>query len=307
MENTVFDVFSSVKNLLFLGNYDEAITENEANDITEDESTLLIRKKFYLFMAYLEEDKQTELNDLLQELKDSQDNSKIYFNIFRIYLVFFIKKTYKEDVLTKVYNDLIGLEKVNTFLQPAVYLISLILLQLDDRERFLNLTQLLLDDPEILILRIHYFLKMNKPEEAFTLVESLNIKDSDSISTSFCSAIVDFFKDVSVESALKTLAEIKSNNKMTPKLFNTISVALMCNGQFKEAIKPLNLGIEACMKTGSGNYDLNCMLVNLINCCRNCGLESELRDTEEKLKSLNPNDLYFAKLKEFEDEFEKCA
>jgi hypothetical protein len=88
-------------------------------------------------------------------------------------------------------------------------------------------------------------------------------------------------------------------------LFNTIAVAMMFNGKFKEAVKPLNIGLEACTKSGTANYDLNIILVNLICCYRSLGLTAELKDTEDKLRNYDPNNKYFAKLKYFEEEFEK--
>lgn len=306
MENIAFfDIFASVKNLLYLGNYEEALTENESTDINEEDSVQVIRKKFYQFIAYLEEDKQNELNELLLELKDSKDSTKIYYNIFRVFLVYFIKRSYREELLTKIYNDLINLESVSQFLQPAIYLISLILLDLDDRERFLLLTKLMENDPEILMLRLFYFLKMNNSKESAAIIDLLNSKDSDSASTTISNVLVNLYNGNDLDKTLSMLAEIKQNHKMTPKLFNTIAVAMMFNGKFKEAVKPLNIGLEACTKSGTSNYDLNIILVNLICCYRNLGLTGELKDTEDKLRNYDPNNKYFAKLKQFEEEFEK--
>lgn len=306
MENIAFfDIFASVKNLLYLGNYEEALTENESTDINEEDPVQVIRKKFYQFIAYLEEDKQNELNELLLELKDSKDSTKIYYNIFRVFLVYYIKRSYREELLTKIYNDLINLESVSQFLQPAIYLISLILLDLDDRERFLLLTKLMENDPEILMLRLFYFLKMNNSKEIAEIIELLNSKDSDSVSTTMSNVIVNLYNGNDLDKTLSMLAEIKQNHKMTPKLFSTIAVAMMFNGKFKEAVKPLNIGLEACTKSGTSNYDLNVILVNLICCYRNLGLPSELKDTEDKLRNYDPNNKYFARLKQFEEEFEK--
>lgn len=307
MENTMFDIFSSVKNLLYIGNYHDSLTENESTDINEEDPVLVIRKKFYMFLAYLEEDRQNDLNNLLMELKDAKDSTKIYYNIFRVYLVYFMKGSYKEEFLTKIYNDLVNLENVNMFLQPAVYLISLILLDLDDKERFLHLSKIMINDPEVILLRVFYFLRLNKIKEAKALVEYVNTNDSESLGTVLCNILLclhDYQGEV--DKALKFLAEIKQNYKITPKLFNIVAVALMYNGKYNDAVKPLNLGVEACLKSGTANYDLNVLLVNLICCYRNLGKPNELKETEEKLRSFNPENKYFAKLKYFDEEFEKA-
>lgn len=305
MDNSVFDIFSAAKNLLFLGNYEESLKETESTDITEEDTVQVIRKKFYMFLCLLEEDKQNDLNNMLMELKDSKDSTKIYYNIFRVYLIYYIKRTYKEELLAKIYNDLIKLDNVGPFLQPAVYLIALMLLDLDDKERFLHIVKLQENDPEIIMLKIFYFLKMNKIKEASGFIDILNLKDSESVNTVLSTVFIDFFQEKSMEKTLKTLAEIKNNNKMTPKLFNIISLALMHNGAFKDAIKPLTLGIDACMNTGGANQDMITLMVNLICCYRNLGEEENLRDTEEKLRSLSPKNKYFEKLSNFDEEFEK--
>jgi chaperonin cofactor prefoldin len=70
----------------------------ELTRIEVDEEIQNIRKKFYSFLNYLESDRQEELNQLLKELKDSNDSSKVYYNIFRIFIVFYIKNSVKENL-----------------------------------------------------------------------------------------------------------------------------------------------------------------------------------------------------------------
>jgi tetratricopeptide (TPR) repeat protein len=161
------------------------------------------------------------------------------------------------------------------------------------------------NDSEILMFRLIYFLKMNNSKESAAIIDLLNAKDSDSVSTTIGNVMVNLYNGTDLDKTLNMLAEIKQNYKMTPKLFNTIAVAMMFNGKFKEAVKPLNIGLEACTKSGTSNYDLNVILVNLISCYRNLGLSSELKDTEDKLRNYDPNNKYFARLKQFEEEFEK--
>lgn len=306
MDITAFDIFLSVKNSLFLGDYSESLTENESTDINEEDSIAVIRKKFYQFLAYLEEDKQNELNNLLMELKESQDSSKIYYNIFRVYLVFYLKGNVKEDLLTKIYNDLINLEQVSGFLQPAIYLISLILLDLDDRERFLHLTKIMENDSEIALLRFFYFLKINKVAEARKVSDMLKNKDNESVGAYyFSNVVIEIVLNNNIDKALELLSQLKQNFKMTPKLFNFIAVVLMSKGQFLEAVKPLTIGIDICLKSGNTNYDVNSLLVNLVCCYRNLGKINELKETEEKLRNYNPENKYFEKVKEFEELFEK--
>lgn len=179
METTMFDQFYNVKNLLYLGNYKDSLEENES--IEADEDIQNIRKKFYSFLNYLESDKQEELNQLLKELKDANDSSKIYYNIFRIFIVFYIKNSVKEETLNKIYNDLISLDNVSQFIQPAIYLICLILLEIDDKEKFILLSGMVKDNCEILMLRLIYFIRLGNIIEAKKISEILNSKFSDFI------------------------------------------------------------------------------------------------------------------------------
>ena len=102
-----------------------------------------------------------------------------------------------------------------------------------------------------------------------------------------------------------SLAEVKRNNKITPKLFNLIAITLIFKGNYSDALKPLLMGIETCEKNGIASQDLSSLYVNLICCYRNLGMENEIRDSEEKLRNSYSNNVYFMKLKEFDDEFDK--
>lgn len=303
MDSNIFDIFSATRNFLFMGNYNDALIENESTDISEYDITQIIRKKFYLYLTLVEENKTEELKNLIQDLKKAEGSIKIYFNIFKIHLQFYLNNTYKEDLLLNYYKQLIELNDVSAFLQPAIYLVSSILLDIDDRERFLHLTGLMDTDPEIMMLRFYYFLKMNKLKEVKALLEILNQKDPDSNNTILANLILDLIEGKN-EKLFKTVQEIKQNNKISAKLYNIISVVMMNNGNFKEAVKPLTVGLES-LKNSEMTSDFTPFYVNLICCYRNLGMDSELKDAEDKLRSYSPNNPYFIKIKEFEDEFEK--
>lgn len=305
MEGTAFDVFINVKNILSLGNYQAAVNELSSTDINEEEIVQVIKKKFYLFLSYIEDDNQKGLNELLAELKECKDQQKLYYNIFRFYTVFVIKGQYKEEVLEKMFKDIISLENPGMILQPAIYIISLILLELDDREKFLQLSDKLPNDSEILGLKIFYFLKLNRFKEAEQIIDKISQRDPDSTLIQTATILLYLFRDANIEGAISLLAELKRNNQVSPKIFNLISVTLMFKNNFKEALKPLLYGIEICQKNEIASKDLQTMFVNLICCYRNLGMDDEVRDSEEKLRNLNPRNSYFAKLKAFEDEFEK--
>lgn len=301
METTMFDQFYNVKNLLYLGNYKDSLEENES--IEADEDIQNIRKKFYSFLNYLESDKQEELNQLLKELKDANDSSKIYYNIFRIFIVFYIKNSVKEETLNKIYNDLISLDNVSQFIQPAIYLICLILLEIDDKEKFILLSGMVKDNCEILMLRLIYFIKLGNIVEAKKISEILNSKFSDFIGSQLSIYICSLYECSNITDTVRIIQEVKCNNKLTPKLFNLIAVLMMQNKQFKEAIKPLSLGYDICMKTSINSGDMNAILVNLITCYRNLDMEEDCVNTEEILRKNDPNNLYFIKMKEFEELF----
>lgn len=301
MESTIFDQFYNVKNLLYLGNYKDSLEEIESIEVDEDIQN--IRKKFYCFLNYLESDKQEELNQLLKDLKDSNDSSKIYYNIFRIFIVFYIKNTVKEETLSKIYNDLISLENVSPFIQPAIYLICLILLETDDKEKFIMLSGMVKDNCEILMLRLVYFIRLGNINEAKKISEIINSKYNDFIGAQFSTYICSLYESSNISETVRIIQEVKSNSKLTPKLFNLIAVLMMQNKQFKEAIKPLSLGYDISMKMNLNSGDMNVILVNLITCYRNLDMEEECINTEEILRKNDPNNIYFNKIKEFEELF----
>lgn len=303
MEETVFDIFSSAKNLLYLGNYNQSIEELSSLDINEEDLYQVIKNKFYLFLSYIEENKQEELNDLLGELKESKDQLKIYFNIFKLFTVYKIKKGFNENVFNKIYTDLINLEKFSSILQPAIYLISLMLLEKGENESFLKLTDKFDNDMEILLLRFIYFFKIGRINKMEMIINSMNLKESDSQITQICSIILALYRSNDFEFAINSLTEIKNNTKVSPKLFNFIGLTLMFKGNYADAVKPLKFGIEVCQNHGLSGRDYSPMLVNLINCYKHIGSDEKVRDTEEILRNSEPDCAYFQKIKEFDTIF----
>ena len=304
MDFSVYDVFSNARNILYLGNYQGTESEIEATEINEEDIIQVIKRKFYLFLSYLEDNKQNELNDLLSELKEDKDQ-KMFFHIFKFYTIFSIKGQYKADVLDKFYNDLYNIDSPGAILQPAIYIVSLVLLEIDDRDRFLKLVTKIPDDIELLLLKGTYLLKMNRFKETEDVIAQLQAKDTDSIACQILQILLFLLKDSNIEKAISVLAEVKRNNKITPKLFNLIAITLIFKGNYSDALKPLLMGIETCEKNGIASQDLSSLYVNLICCYRNLGMENEIRDSEEKLRNSYSNNVYFMKLKEFDDEFDK--
>lgn len=303
MDLSVYDIFSGIRNILYLGNYQGTTTEIDATEINEEDAIQIVKKKFYLFMGYLEDNKQNELNDLLSELKDSEH--KMYYSIFRFYTIFFLKGQYKSESLDKMYNDMVSIENPSMILQPAMYIIALILFELDDRERFLSIISRMPDDIELQLLKVFYLIKIFRYKEAAELSSIISSKDSDSIPAQLIQVLICLLKDGNVEKAITTLGDVKKNNAITPKLFNFIGTTVMFKGGFNDAIKPLMLGVDFCEKNCIAMNDLACLYVNLICCYRNLGMENEVRDYEEKLRSTYPGNKYFIKMKQFEDEMDK--
>jgi hypothetical protein len=94
MDQTAFDVFFSVKNFLYLGDYGKCLEEISIMDINEDDLSQRLKKSFYTFISYLESKKDEEINNLLKELKSqsqSEAQLKTYFNLF-LFVVFYVYK-----------------------------------------------------------------------------------------------------------------------------------------------------------------------------------------------------------------------
>ena len=317
MEDQFYDVFVNAKNIINTGNYQKGIEELSSTEINEEDIVQIIRYKFYTFLIYIEDDRQEELNDLLAELKEAKDQQKLYYNIFRFYTVFVLKKQYKEEVLNKMIQDIMQIPNPGSILQPAIYILSLILLEIDDRERFLKLTSKISGvDSEVASLVVLYYIKLNRLEDAEKVLSGIKDKDSDSTCISILEIIIlflkgnndkDTFNYSNVETAFTMISSIKSNYQMTPKLFNLLGISLMFKGNFKDAVKPLNLAIDNCQKNSVCSRELPSLYVNLICCYRNLGYDNDIHDCEEKLRNIDNKNNYFDKVKNFEEEFAKVV
>jgi tetratricopeptide (TPR) repeat protein len=175
-----------------------------------------------------------------------------------------------------------------------------------ENENFLNLVEKFEGEAEILLLKFYLFFNLNKLEEMEKLINTMNIKEPDSIPTQICSILFNLYKNNDFEFGINTLQVINKNHQITPKIFNFIGISLMSKGVFEEAAKALTFGKESCEKNGIASKDFTCLLVNLINCYRNLNRQDEIRNCEEILRKNDPKNNYFIKLNNFEQEFTKA-
>jgi hypothetical protein len=304
--DSVFDVFQSVKNLLYLGNYTASMDEANNTDINEEDISQVVKKYFYIFISCIEEQKTEELNSFLAMLKESQNEYiKVYYNIFLFFTIYIYKNQFIQQKFEKLYNELKG-KKYDPVLVPAIYIISLMLLDRNENENFFALVSKFEQDIEILLLKFYLFFKLNKQEEMDKIVNMLNIKEPDSIITQFATILFNIYTKNDYESSIANLQQINKNNKITVKLFNLIGVSLMSKGEFESATKALVLGKELAEKNGIATKDYLAVVVNLITGYRNTYNEEEVRSCEDLLKKTDPNNLYFNRLNQFETDFSQA-
>ena len=309
MDQTAFDVFFSVKNFLYLGDYGKCLEEISIMDINEDDLSQRLKKSFYTFISYLESKKDEEINNLLKELKSqsqSEAQLKTYFNLF-LFVVFYVyKEQFDENKFSNFINDLKGIKRFDPKIFPAIYIIGLLAIDRKQYKDFLAVIDKFTGDIEILGLKFHLMFMLNKEQEMEKIINSMNLKDSDSMISQICTLIYGLYIKNNWETAIENLQNISKNNKISSKLFNLIGVSLMSKGVFDEAAKIFNLGKEMCEKNGDINSDYSCLLVNLITCYRNLGKSDEMKNIEESLKKNDPSNNYFARCAEFEEEFTKA-
>ncbi len=304
---SVFDVFQSVKTLLFLGNYQSATEEASSTDINEDDLSQVVKKYFYIFISCIEDQKTEELNTFMQNLKSvNNPQIKIYYNLFLFFILYTFKGQFNEQKFNILYKDLKEVKKFDPVLFPAVYIISLMLLSRKEYENFLQLIEKFESDLEILSLKFYLFFHLNKLDEMEKLVNTMNIREPDSILSLICTILFNLYKKNDFEFALNSLQMINKNHKMTPKLFSFIGMALMSKGSFEEAIKVLNFGKETLEKNGISSKDYFTILVNLICCYRNLLKEEEVRSCEELLRKSDTRNEYFNRANYFDEEFNKA-
>ena len=81
MEQGAFDIFQSIKNYLYMGDYAKCLEELSTMDINEDDMSQIIKKNFYTFISLLESQKDEEINTLLGELKTKTEKQIIPITI----------------------------------------------------------------------------------------------------------------------------------------------------------------------------------------------------------------------------------
>ena len=307
MEQNAFDVFFSVKNYLYLGEYNKCLEEISIMDINEDDMSQRVKKNFYTFISYLESQKDEEINKLLAELKThSEKQIKIYFNLFLFFVVYVYKDKFDEKKYQNFYNELKEIKRYDPIIFPAIYVIGLMAIDRKEYKDFLTVIDKFTGDIEILGLKFHLMFMLNKEKEMEKIINSMNLKDSDSIISQLCTLVYGLYVQNDWETAIENLQNISKNNKISPKLFNLIGVSLMSKGAFDEGAKILNLGKDMCEKNGDINSEYSCILVNLITCYRNLGKSEELKNIEESLKKNDSGNSYFVRCAQFDDEFSKA-
>ena len=307
MDQSAFDIFQAVKNYLYLGDYNKCLEEISIMDINEDDMSQRVKKNFYTFISYLESQKDEEINKLLAELKThSEKQIKIYFNLFLFFVIYVYKDKFDEKKYQNFYNELKEIKRYDPIIFPAIYVIGLMAIDRKEYKDFLTVIDKFTGDIEILGLKFHLMFMLNKEKEMEKIINSMNLKDSDSIISQLCTLIYGLYVQNDWETAIENLQNISKNNKISPKLFNLIGVSLMSKGAFDEGAKILNLGKDMCEKNGDINSEYSCILVNLITCYRNLGKSEELKNIEESLKKNDSGNSYFVRCAQFDEEFSKA-
>ena len=307
MDQSAFDIFFTIKNYLYLGDYNKCLEEIANMDINEDDMRKKKKKNFYTFISYLESQKDEEINKLLGELKShNEKHIKIYFNLFLFFVFYVYKDKFDEKKYTNFFNELKEVKRYDPLIFPAIYIIGMLAINRQQYKDFLTIIDKFTGDLEILGLKFHLMFMLNKEQEMEKIVNSMNLKDSDSIISQLCTLLYGLYIKNDWETAIDNLQMISKNNKISPKLFNLIGVSLMSKGAFDEASKIFNLGKDLCEKNGDINSDYSCLLVNLITCYRNLGMSDEMKNIEESLKKNDSENKYFIRCAQFEEEFNKA-
>jgi len=307
MEQGAFDIFQAIKNFLYLGDYNKCLEEISTMDINEDDMSQRVKKNFYTFLSFLESGKDEEINQFLAEMKTHPEKQiKIYFNLFLFFVKYVYKNTFDEKNYQNFFNELKDIKRYDPVIFPAIYIISMMAIDRKQYQDFIKIIDKFIGDIEILGLKFHLMFMFNKEKEMEKIINSMNLKDSDSIITQLCSIIYGLYVKNDWETAIENLQNINNNNKLSPKLFNLVGISMMSKGNFEEALKIFNLGKEMCEKTGDTKTDYPCLLVNLITCYRNLGKFDEMKNIEESLQKIDPKNGYFRRGINFDEEFTKA-
>lgn len=306
--STVFDIFQPVKTLLYLGNYEQSAEEASNTDINEEDLNQVLRTYFYVFISSLEQGKKDDLNNVLFSLKDSNNERLIiYYNIFLLYSLYVFKGQLNEARFNKLFTDLKNVKAYDPTLFPAIYVISLILLDRRDYEGFLSLIERYESDLEILALKFYMLFALNKTEEMLKVINGMSLREPDSIIFSICSIVFRLYKENDFSGAIALLNDLKKNNKLTVKMYNFIGISLLSKGMFEEAARILQHGKDYSEKNGLARMDRNNIIVNLICANRNLGKDDQVRILEDVLRNDDPNNDYFKKNAQFNEEFEEIV
>ena len=180
MDQSAFDIFFSVKNFLYLGDYTKCLEELSIMDINEDDISQRVKKNFYTFISFLESQKDEEINKLLGELKSqSEKQIKIYFNLFLFFVVYVYKDKFDEKKYENFFNELKEIKRYDPMIFPAIYIIGMLAIDRKQYKDFLTIIEKFSGDIEILGLKFHLMFMLNKEQEIEKIVNSMNLKDSD--------------------------------------------------------------------------------------------------------------------------------
>ena len=221
-------------------------------------------------------------------------------------MIYVYKDKFDEKKYQNFYNELKEIKRYDPMIFPAIYVIGLMAIDRKEYKDFLTVIDKFTGDIEILGLKFHLMFMLNKEKEMEKIINSMNLKDSDSIISQLCTLVYGLYVQNDWETAIENLQNISKNNKISPKLFNLIGVSLMSKGAFDEGAKILNLGKDMCEKNGDINSEYSCILVNMITCYRNLGKSEELKNIEESLKKNDSGNSYFVRCAQFDEEFSKA-
>lgn len=300
-DSIVFDVFQTAKSQLFLGNYEEVLQEVESTEIDSEDLSQVIRSYLYKILAYIEDQNSAQLKSLLEEMKAIKQLAG-YSRIFYVFIAYSLSNQLL-PLFDKTYTDLLSVPQINSVILPTVLTTSMMLIEMEEYEKFSVLIAKCKSDLEILSLQFYVMLKLNKTIYLEKVVNTMMIVDSDSTITKVCLLIYNLYMYNDFEKAVSYLNDLKQNNKITIKLCTYIGIIFMSKGQFQEAARVLQMGKTTHENKGDSPRDYNTVLVNLIACYRNMNELSEVKAIEEALRNSDPENPYFIKLKHFEDSF----
>lgn len=295
MESALYDVYYSVKELIYTGNYSQALQEISNTDIDENDVSALARSNLYRLICYIEENNSKAAHELLQEIK-AEPNLKVYYRVLYLLTTLVLLDKLHENVFEKTLAELDGLTAFNDALMPVIYSVSLILIRKENYAAFLTLADKTKQDLEMMNLTFLMFLKLNNLPQMEKTLNLMKIVGEDNVLTKINSLVFELYSKNDTDKADEIINIVKGNSKISLKLFNLIAAVLMSKGNFGKAAKALKLAKENQEKLGESNNEYVSVIVNLICCLRNEGDEEGVKSLEENLKNVDPNNAYFERL-----------